>query len=104
MANALIINPSKCNIVVFSGGGAWTGKVWTVDGQVVARVQVWSSSIYLGIVLNQRSNWSDTADHRLSRMTAALSAVFRRLKELHISCDPSIIADLFDIIPAGWQL
>jgi hypothetical protein len=35
-------------------------------------------------------------------MTAAQSAVFRRLKELHISCcDPSIIADLFDIIPAA---
>ncbi len=26
VANALIINPSKCNIVVFSSGGAWPGK------------------------------------------------------------------------------
>jgi hypothetical protein len=34
-------------------------------------------------------------------MAAAQSAVIRRLKELHISCDPSIIADLFDIIPAA---
>jgi hypothetical protein len=98
VANALIINPSKCNIVVFSGGGAWPGKEWTVDGHVVARVHEFK---HLGIVLNQRSNWSDTADHRLSRMTAAQSAVFRRLKELRISCDPSIIADLFDIIPAA---
>jgi hypothetical protein len=53
VANALIINPSKCNIVVFSGGGAWPGKEWTVDGQVVARVQEFK---HLGIVLNQRSN------------------------------------------------
>jgi hypothetical protein len=34
-------------------------------------------------------------------MTAAQYAVIRRLKELHISCDPGIIADLFDIIPAA---
>jgi hypothetical protein len=98
LVNALINNPSKCNIVVFSGGGAWPGKEWRVDDQVVARVQEFK---HLGIVLNQRSNWSDTADHRLSRMTAAQFAVIRRLKQLHISCDPGIIADLFDIIPAA---
>ncbi len=46
--NAVIINPSKCNIVVFSGGGAWPGKEWTVDGQVVARVQEFR---HLGIVV-----------------------------------------------------
>ncbi len=91
MDNALNINPSKCNIVVFSGGGTRPDKEWIVDyGHVVARVHVVarSPSILIGIVLEeQRSHWCDTPDHRLGRMTAALSAVESRLKELHISCD-----------------
>jgi hypothetical protein len=68
VANALIINPCKCNTPCTGRGMVRQGVDCRTDAQVVARVQEFKN---LGIVLNQRSNWSDTADHRLSRMTAA---------------------------------
>ena len=107
-ANGLIINPSKCETIVFSGGGVWPRASWTVKEfdsaspeptrRAMARVQKFK---YLGVELHANSSITAAVGHRLACMVAAQSAVYRRLREMHVSYDPVMIADLFETITAA---
>ena len=99
--HGLIINPSKCEVMVVSGnsramqGASWhDGGLWG-DRKPLARVQKFK---YLGVELHGTKTIKAALDHRLSRMIAAQSTVYRRLRELHIQKDPLIVADMFDIV------
>jgi hypothetical protein len=107
-ANGLIINPSKCETVVFSGGGAWPQASWTVkepdssgpepSRRDLARVQKFK---YLGVELHGSSSITAAVGQRLACMVTAQSAVYRRLREMHVTYDPVMIADLFETITAA---
>jgi hypothetical protein len=107
-ANGLIINPSKCETVVFSGGGAWPRASWTVKEpdsagpeprrRELARVQKFK---YLGVDLHGSSSITAAVGQRLACMVTAQSAVYRRLREMHVTYDPVMIADMFETITAA---
>ena len=71
--NALVINPSKFNVDVLSGRVAGLGQ--TRNGLWIVMQLLVQDPKHLGIMLDQRSNWCDTADHRFSRITVAQSSV-----------------------------
>jgi hypothetical protein len=97
--HALIINPSKCEVMVFAGNSrAMNGAVWfdgTEDQKQLARVHKFK---YLGVELHGYKSIKAAVDHRLSRMIAAQSGVYRRLRDMHVDKHPAVVADLFDIM------
>ena len=101
--HGLIINPSKCETMVFSGGGAWPHDSWSVEElsgvrRPLARVVKFK---YLGVELHGGSSILAVRDHRYTRMVAAQSTIYKRLSELHTGNDPQLIADLFDSVTAA---
>ena len=46
--NGLIINPTKCEMVVFGGSRAWKQHTWNVNGRRINRARQFK---YLGVVL-----------------------------------------------------
>ena len=102
--HGLIINPSKCEVMVFAGNTlAWPGAAWhTVkpDGTQVPLTRVQKFK-YLGVELHGARNCKAAVDHRLSRMKGAQGAIQRRLREMQAAHDPHLIADLFETITAA---
>ena len=100
--NGLIVNPTKCEVMVFAGRrDTWSNQPdWTVGGATLPRVEKFK---YLGVEVHCTKSIKFAVGQRLGRMVAARSAVTRRLRELHIPRDPGLVADLFDTIvaPAG---
>jgi hypothetical protein len=105
--HGLIINPSKCEAMVFCGNcTAWPGATWhtsanqagAVQQRPLARVQKFK---YLGVELHGSKSIKAAVDHRLSRMVAAQSSINRRLREMHVSRDPQLVGDLFETITAA---
>ena len=96
--NGLIVNPTKCEVVVFGNAASWPRKrTWTLlqtDGQRPAMAVV-PKFKYLGVELHGTKTIRAAAGHRHSRMVAAQSAVNRRLRELRIPFDPSVVGGLF---------
>jgi hypothetical protein len=96
--NGLIVNPSKCEVMVFGNGSAWPGRrTWTLlaaDGRRTTMAVV-TKFKYLGVELHGAHDITAAAGHRHSRMVAAQSAVTRRLKELRIPFDPMVVGGLF---------
>ncbi len=56
---------------------------------------------YLGVELHDVTGTKGAAEHRLTCMIAAHSAVSRRLNDMQCSKDPVLVADMFDTITAG---
>ena len=101
--HGLLINPHKCEVMVFSGSTrTWVGHNWhTRTGdqqQELARVTKFK---YLGVELHGSKRIKAVVEHRLSRMVAAQSSVNRRLRQLHIAHDPQLVADMFAVITAA---
>lgn len=97
--HGLIVNPSKCEVVVFSKRcTAWAKTKWHIGGAALPRAEKFK---YLGVELHGTKGIKAAVEHRLSRMFAAQSSVNRRLSELQAPRDPSLIADLFDSITAA---
>jgi hypothetical protein len=88
----LIINPTKCEVVVFGGGKAWPHYSWQVNGNALTRAKHFK---YLGVTLAGSRDIKACVEHRLQSMTRAQACVRRRLQQLHVQCGPSLIADLF---------
>ena len=99
--HGLIINPQKCEVVVFAGRcNTWANSSWTAGDHVLARVDKFK---YLGVELHGTQGIAAALRQRLTSMVRAQSAINRRLRQMHMARDPTLIADLFDIItgPAG---
>jgi hypothetical protein len=96
--HGLIINPTKCEVVVFASKRAWPRATWTAAGKPLARVD---SFKYLGVELYGSKSIRSTLQHRLGCMVKAQSCINRRLHQLHIERDPLLTADLFDIITSA---
>jgi hypothetical protein len=86
-----------CSLVVGEreSGGAWPRASWTVkepdssgpepSGRDLARVQKFK---YLGVELHGSSSITAAVGQRLACMVTAQSAVYRRLREMHVIYDP----------------
>ena len=102
--NGLIVNPSKCEVMVFGNGRAWAGKrTWVLlaaDGKRTPMAVV-TKFKYLGVELHGAHDITAAAGHRHSRMVAAQSAVNKRLKELRIPFDPMVVGGLFSAATAA---
>ncbi len=98
--HGLIVNPSKCEVVVFAGKRTTWANLpdWTVGGVKLPRAEKFK---YLGVEVHCTQGIKFAVQQRLSRMMGAQSAMNRRLCELHIPRDPSLVADLFDTIVAA---
>jgi hypothetical protein len=94
------VNPKKCEVVVFAKScRAWSGfGDWKVKGKALPRSRKFK---YLGVELHDVIGIKGSAEHRLSCMIAAHSAVSRRLNDMQCPKDPVLMADLFDTITAG---
>jgi hypothetical protein len=93
--NGLIINPTKCEIVVFGGCNAWRKHEWKVDGRPINRAHHFK---YLGVVLEGSSSIKSTIKYRLDTMNRAQSCSYRALRRVHAHKDPLLVADMFDIV------
>jgi hypothetical protein len=93
--NALIINPTKCEVVVFGGANAWKKHSWVVDGRPINRA---SQFKYLGVVLEGSKSIKATIKYRLGSMSRAQSCSYRALWRLKAHKDPTLVADMFDIV------
>jgi exonuclease III len=98
--HGLLINPSKCEVVVFAGKcNTWSQLPdWSVGGAKLPRSQKFK---YLGVEIHCTQGIKFAVQQRLSRMVGAQSAISSRLRELQIPRDPSLLADLFDSITAA---
>jgi hypothetical protein len=98
--HGLTVNPKKCEVVVFAKScRAWSGfGDWKVKGKALPRSRKFK---YLGVELHDVIGIKGSAEHRLSCMIAAHSAVSRRLNDMQCPKDPVLMADLFDTITAG---
>jgi hypothetical protein len=98
--NGLIINPSKCEVVVFAGKRTTWAKLpdWTVGNAKLPRSEKFK---YLGVEVHCTQGIKFAVQQRLSCMVGAQSAVNRRLHELQIPRDPSLAAELFDVMVAA---
>jgi hypothetical protein len=96
--HGLIVNPAKCEVVVFGSSRAWPGKRhWTLlraDGRRTP-MAVAAKFKYLGVELHGDKDITAAVAHRHSRMVAAQAAANRRLKELRIPYDPMVVTGLF---------
>ena len=102
--NGLIVNPTKCEAVVFGNGNAWRGRrSWTLPAPGGSRsaMAVVPKFKYLGVELHGAGDITKALDHRHSRMVAAQSAVNKRLKELRIPFDPMVVGGLFEATTAA---
>jgi hypothetical protein len=78
---------------------AWSGfGNWKVKGKALSRPRKFK---YLGVELHDVTGTKDSAEHRLSFMIAAHSAVSRRLKVMKFPKDPALVPDIFDTITAA---
>lgn len=96
--HGLIVNPAKCEVMVFGNGKAWPGQQqWTLQAPDGRRsvMAVVTKFKYLGVELHGAKDITAAVGHRHSRMVAAQSAVNRRLKELRIPYDPMVVTGLF---------
>jgi hypothetical protein len=95
-AHGLQVNPKKCEVVVFAKTSrAWKGSSWEIKGRQLPRSQKFK---YLGVELHGTAGIKGCIPHRLSCMIAAQSAISRRLHELGVPKDPTLVADMFDSI------
>jgi hypothetical protein len=95
-AHGLQVNPSKCEVVVFAETSrAWSGSSWNIKGRQLPRTQKFK---YLGVELHGTAGIKGCIPHRLSCMMAAQSAISRRLHELRVPKDPTLLADMFDSV------
>ena len=96
--HGLIVNPAKCEVMVFGSSKAWPGqRHWTLlraDGRR-STMAVVTKFKYLGVELHGDKDITAAVAHRHSRMVAAQAAVNRRLKELRIPYDPMVVTGLF---------
>jgi hypothetical protein len=103
--SSLIVNPTKCELVVFCGTSqAWSGRrSWTLPSAGASRtaLAVADKFKYLGVELHGSKDIRAAVGHSLSWMVAAQSGVNRRLKELRIPFDPNVVTGLFDAITAA---
>jgi hypothetical protein len=96
--NSLIVNPTKCEAVVFDNGSAWRGRrSWTLPAAGGGRsaMAVVLKFKYLGVELHGAGDITKAIGHRHSRMVAAQSAINKRLKKLRIPFDPMVVGGLF---------
>jgi hypothetical protein len=99
----LIVNPTKCKVVVFGGAKAWSRKRdWTLQAPGGGHTPLAVSEYfkYLGVKLHGRKCIRAAARHRLSRMVAAQSGVSRRLKALRIPQAPCVVSGMFAAVTA----
>ena len=95
--HGLKVNAKKCEVVVFAKSSkAWSGfGDWKVKGKPLPRSRKFK---YLGVELHDTTGTRGSAEHRLSCMMAAHSAVSRRLNDMQCPKDPTLVADLFDTV------
>ena len=96
--NGLLVNPTKCEAMVFGNGRAWPGRRrWTLPtaGGRRTAMTVVTKFKYLGVELHGNGDITKATGHRHSCMVAAQSAVNRRLKELRIPFDPMVVGGMF---------
>ena len=78
--HGLIVNPAKCEVMVFGSSRAWPGqRHWTLlraDGRPTTMAVV----VYLGVELHGNKDIISAVAHTHSRMVAAQAAVNRRRK------------------------
>jgi hypothetical protein len=108
-ANGLIIIPASvrqwCSLVVVHGRGpAGLSRNLTLQALSPGE-ESWHDGVqkfkYLGVELHGSSSITAAVGQRLACMVAAQSAVYRRLREMHVTYDPVIIADMFETITAA---
>jgi hypothetical protein len=89
------------NVHIIAGNSkAWAKNSWKAGSHTLAKVEQFK---YLGVMLHGIQGPAVAPDHRLTSMVRAQSAINRKLRQMHIARDPSLIADLSDIVtgPAG---
>jgi hypothetical protein len=98
--HGLTVNPKKCEVVVFAKScRAWSGfGDWKAKDKALPRSRKFK---YLGVELHDVTGTKGAAEHRLTCMIAAHSAVSRRLNDMQCPKDPVLVADMFDTITAG---
>ena len=97
--HGLIVNPDKCEVVVFAKTSrTWRKHQWCVGPALLPRSQKFK---YLGVELHGTHGIKAAVPQRLSCMVAAQSSINRRLKELNAPKDPALIAELFESITSA---
>jgi hypothetical protein len=81
----LIINPTKCEVVVFGDGKAWPHYSWRVNGNALTTAKHFK---YLEVTLAGSRDIKACVEHRLQSMTRAQACVRRRLLQLHLPSEP----------------
>ena len=104
--HGLVVNPSKCAVMVFGAANAWAGRrAWSIPAAEHGDrrpLPVVDEVTYLGLEVHGAArSFRACADHRLGRMKATQAAIRGRLKDLRAPHDPSIVAGLFASITAA---